>query len=200
MQEWWNTLTGFQQTLYVIALPFTLILVLQTIMSLIGVNFGGDADFDMDADGDMDFDTDGDSDGMLGFKFFSLRGIVAFFTIFGWVGLVLSNSDISQGIVIFIALVSGLIAMFVVGWLFTVTAKLQDSGNIDYNNAIGKTAEVYMTIPRTRKGSGKIQITVQERLREMEALTDEEKDLKTGTLVEVVEVINSSVAVVKRLV
>lgn len=199
MQEWWSMLTGFQQLLYIIAVPFTVILILQTLLSLIGVNFDSDVDFDLDTDTDFDMDADADSDNMLGFKFFSIRGVVAFFTIFGWVGIVLSDSNLPQALIVFIAVMCGLVAVVVIGWLFTLTAKLQDSGNIDYKNAVGKTGEVYITVPKMRKGTGKIQITVQERLREMDALTEEEKDLKTGTLIQVVDVLNGSIALVKKL-
>ena len=96
MIDWWNGLTLMEQILYCIAIPSTLILLLQTIMTLCGFGHeGGDMnvsdtsgiDFDMDMPDDISFDTDiGDGSPVsdLGsMHFFTMQGIVAFFCIFG---------------------------------------------------------------------------------------------------------------------
>lgn len=192
MQGWWQGLTGFQQTLYIIAIPFTIILVLQTILSISGVDFGGDSELD-GLDGDFE------AEDMLGFKFFSLRGVLAFFTVFGWLGLVLSKHMASKFLIVLISALAGAFAMVLIGWMFSLIAKLQETGNVNYNRAIGKQATVYMTIPKLSKGRGKIQVTVSERLREMEAVTGQSKDLKTGTVVLVEEVLENNIARVKEI-
>ena len=62
MRIWWESLTLLQRVFACIAIPSTLLLVLQLVMSLIGL---GDHEGDLDADGDgvpddVDLDVDGD--------------------------------------------------------------------------------------------------------------------------------------------
>ena len=75
----------------------------------------------------------------------------------------------------------------------------QASGNIDVNTmAVGCTGRVYLTIPGERKGEGKVQITINESVREYQALTDGDT-IKTDTPIKVVEVINESTLLVEEL-
>ena len=56
--EWWNSLDLALQIFYCIAIPATLVLLVQTILMFIGIG-DGDADFDAP---DVDFDGDGLAD------------------------------------------------------------------------------------------------------------------------------------------
>ena len=79
MAAWWDTLGGLAKFFYFIAIPATLLLVIQFVLSLIGVAGGGDMDADIDADGDIDADTDADADsGNADFRLISFRTIIAF--------------------------------------------------------------------------------------------------------------------------
>ena len=49
MIDWWNALSTIQQVFYIIAIPSTIILVLQVVLLLFGV--GGNHDADASADG-----------------------------------------------------------------------------------------------------------------------------------------------------
>ena len=83
--------------------------------------------------------------------------------------------------------------------LFRPLAKMQQSGNIDVNQcAVGCTGKVYLTIPAERSGEGKVQITISNAVREYIALTDGD-EIKTGTPIKVVEVINDSTLLVEEL-
>ena len=76
---------------------------------------------------------------------------------------------------------------------------MQQSGNIDvYKSAVGCTGTVYLTIPGERKGDGKVQITINNAVREYAALTDGET-IKTGTPIKVIEVINQGTLLVEEL-
>ena len=57
MSEWWAGLAVLQQIFYYIAVPFTLVLLIQAIMSIIGL---GGHDTDADSDTDADFGADSD--------------------------------------------------------------------------------------------------------------------------------------------
>lgn len=206
MSDWWNELGVLKQIFYTVAVPATLILIIQSIMSLIGLG-------DMDADvgdahdmgtgifGDHDgvdsnvLDTDHEIDGA--FKFFTIRGIIAFFSIFGWTGAVFANR-VHPAMAVFIAFIAGEIAMVVIGYLFYGMTRLQSSGNIQYNNCIGKSGEVYLTIPPTKQGRGKITLTVQERLIEVNAMTESTQPIKSGELVKVITMLPDHTAIVER--
>ncbi|MCK5130369.1 MAG: hypothetical protein KAQ68_10980 [Clostridiales bacterium] len=205
MNEWWAALSTLQQVFYYIAVPFTFILLIQAVLSIIGLG-GNDADSDADIDTDSDFDSDVDTDfdGAIdvdefdidadtdpavnavqmqaaSFRFFTVRGIVAFFSIFGWTGLTLYETSLSTVLIILISLVAGFVAMFVIGLMFYGVKRLQSSGNIKSSNAIGLPAETYIPIPPSRTGKGKVMVNVQQRLTEFDAMTDENEKIKTGT-------------------
>jgi len=221
MTEWWNGLTELEQVFYYCAIPATIILVLQTILTILGIGHGdGDVDFDGDMDGDVDFsgDLDGDIDTDAGgmadsladtstmdsiesassLKFFSIRGIVAFFSLFGWVGIVLAEKEINIFLIFFIAIICGLMGMFIIAIMFYLISKMQRNGNINIRNAIGHTGQVYLTIPAKQAGVGKIQIIIQERLTEVNAMTNNYKQLSTGTLIRVVDVIDINTLLVEK--
>ena len=227
MAQWWESLATLQQVFYYIAVPFTVVLFIQLIMTLVGLGGSGsdadadtdadfdtdaDTDFDMDTDTDADFDVDADADAdvdidsdvesfepgmMAGFKFFTVRGIVAFFCIFGWTGAALYSSGMHGVWVVLIAALAGFFAMFIIGLIFYAVKRLQSSGNIKYSNAVGKTANVYIPIPAKRSGKGKVMVTVQERLIEVEAMTDEEEKIPTGETVRITDSIGTTL-IVKR--
>ena len=65
MFTWWDSLSLVAQIFACIAVPATLVLVIQTVLMLIGVgDEGGDADIEIDADGDGIFDGDIDPTGL----------------------------------------------------------------------------------------------------------------------------------------
>jgi len=87
--------------------------------------------------------------------------------------------------------------MLLIGLIFYAVKNLQSSGNINYANAIGLTASVYIPIPPRRAGTGKVMVTIQERLTEAEAVTDEETKLPTGEEVKVIGKIGTTLIVKK---
>jgi len=83
--------------------------------------------------------------------------------------------------------------------LFYFMHRLSESGSLKMKNAIGVICEVYLPIGANRSKVGKVQIKVQGSLRELEALTDEDKDLQTGAVVKVTEIISAELLLVKTL-
>ena len=77
---------------------------------------------------------------------------------------------------------------------------MQQSGNIDvYRSAVGCSGRVYLTVPAERKGAGKVQININNAVREYDALTDSEDDLKTGTSIKVTEVLDTNTLLVEEI-
>lgn len=243
--NWWNELTGLQQVLASIAIPATLVMIVQFILLLFGFigDSGGDGvdagdvpdgaemgdmadgvdagdidggaegyDFidstdggdipehgDFDADGGADYPehpADGDSHGANALKLFTLRGIIGFFSIGGWVGIAAISWGIPAPGALALAFVAGYLALYFVAWSIRAALRLQHSGNIDYSNAIGNNGEVYLPIPPAKSGVGKVNVIVQERLCELSAVTDAERTLKTGEKITVMGIEKEGVLLV----
>jgi len=119
---------------------------------------------------------------------------------FGWAGIAALDNGMSKTWTIVIAVAAGIVAVISITALFYFIYKLQDSGGgVRIQNAIGKVGNVYIPIQGNAGSIGKIQVNVQGGLREMQALTKDEEDLKTGTVVKVVGVISNSILVVKKM-
>ena len=169
MREWWEALTAFQQVFICIAVPSTLLMVVQFILTLIGIGGGVDSDADGSYDGDFDGDFDGDEvlDGNedafnfgIVFRLFTLRGMIAFLAVMGWVGYGLDGGTLPRWATLLISIGAGLVIMILIALLFYIFERLQTSGNVDIHNAIGKSGSVYMNIPASRAGTGKVNIVV----------------------------------------
>ncbi len=203
MFAWWESLSTFSQVLACMAIPATLILLIQTIMMLIGLGSGSDADVDGDIDTDVDVDVDTDVDvdadvgdgvfgddlpegdldpsGFDGLRIFSVRGIIAFFVVFGWMGIALDSANISSYITLPVSIAAGFAVMVLIAFLFKAIMKLESSGNIDIRNALGVSGTVYLKIPAKREGSGKVNVMIQGSYCERDAVTDNEESLPTGS-------------------
>ena len=188
MNEWWIALTGIEQVFWGIALIFSVLFVIQFILSLIGLDFDGDHEIGGGVHVDHGMDTD--------VTILSVRSIIAFFTFFGWAGVLILNNGGGTGLATIIATLCGLGAMFLVGYMMFWFSNLGEVGNVDIMDAIYKTGEVYLTIPANGSGQGKIHIHLGGSLREMDAMT-ESKSLPTGTKVRVIEVLDDNILLVE---
>lgn len=144
----------------VMALIGTVFFVLRLLLALF---FGGDAD----VDGDL-ADTGGDG----AFNLFSLLSILAFFMGAGWMGL---TCRVDWGLNSMVSALSatgfGFALMFMASAMMAFARKLSRSVDYDPETAVGKTANVYMTIPAKGEGRGKIQVTVSGRLKTLDAIS-----------------------------
>ena len=189
MNEFFSGMSTLEQAYWYIALIGSAIFVIIFILTFVG----GDTDID------ADMDVAGGDDGGVGFQFFTFKGVVAFFTIFGWTGITCVEYGISSLTAIIVSTVAGLIMMVLTSLLFYWMAKMAESGTLKISNAIGLIGEVYLPIGANRSKMGKISIKVQGSLRELEAITDSDEDLKTQTLVKVTEVVSSELLLVEKL-
>lgn len=190
MINWWNELDLIQQIFALIALPSTVLIVIQTVLLLIGI--GGESDTDVDVD-----DVDGIDLPDDGLAIFSVRGILSMLCITGWVAVALLETSLPAGVSIAIAIACGIATLIGMAYLMRAVNKLQSSGNIDVGNCIGKIGEVYIPVPAAGNGSGKVNLTVQEKFSEFTAITTSVEQLKTGAFVRVVAVSESGVLVVE---
>ena len=191
MDAWWDGLSAYQQFLFVIAGAATLVMIIFLILMIIGI---GDDDIN-----DVDFNV-GEEPlvNFSGLKLFNLRGALVFFSIGGWVTFILEPS-LKPFWSTVLGVISGSIAALLMALAFKAAMKLESEGNLDYKNAINKIGTVYIRIPAKRGGKGKITITMQNRFLEVDAVTDENEDLKTGNEVVVIDLLNESTLIVKKI-
>ena len=213
MIDWWNSLDGLLRALYCVAIPATLILVIQTVLTMVsgfddgaGVDVsdtsgldlpdggdGGAPDLDLPERGAMDGGNPGDVAAM---HLLTLQTVVAFLTAFSWSTIGALTAGANAGVSLVIGLVIGAAAMFVVAKIVQLSSRLAENGTIDLTNAIGETGEVYLPIPAHGAGVGKVTLCVQGSFVECEARTQGEA-LSTGQSVRVTDVHGGALIVEK---
>jgi len=188
INDWWNTLDAANQIYWGISIAGSLFLFILLILAFLG----GDADQDSPM-ADISDDFDG-----IGFQFFTLKNLAGFLTVFGWTGLACMQGGLSIFISSLIATAAGLAMMAIMAFIFYSLFKLQEDGTIRMDEAIGRTAEVYLGIPASRGGYGKVFINLNGAQRELDALTDDRTDLTRGMIVTVKQVIDQSKLLVSK--
>jgi hypothetical protein len=188
INEWWEALAAAHQVFWFIAIIFSVLFFIQFILLLIG----------LDSDS-SDFDHAGDS-GSFGHEFsaLSVRSIIAFFTFFGWTGVLAMNNDLGIWVTVILSSATGLMAMFIVAFLMFKFSQLEQSGTLNLYNALDQQGEVYLTIPGQNNGRGKVNLMIDGRNREMDAVTDGDM-LRTGAPVKVIEILDDNVLKVEAL-
>ena len=195
--EWWTSLSVIMKVMWAVTLSASLVFLIQTIMTFIGADSGGDFDFDS---GGVDMDIDGSSSSMgSGMNLYTFRNLINFLLGFGWTFILLHESVSSTAVLVLVSVLVGIGLVAIVMYMFKWLSSMQQSGNIDiYKAAVGCQGKVYLTIPGERSGEGKVQITINNSVREYAALTDS-GSLKTGTPIKVVEVLSPSTLLVEEL-
>ena len=191
MITWWTSLSTAMQILWALTLSASLIFVIQTVMTFLGLG-DHDADFDMDT-------SDGSFDADPSMNLLTFRNLVNFCLGFGWTAVLMHEKIESNALLIIVSVIVGILLVAIVMWIFKWLSEMQQTGNIDvHKSAVGCEGKVYLTIPGERKGEGKVQITINNAVREYDAVTDGET-IKTGTAIKVTEVINDYTLLVEEL-
>ncbi len=224
LNNWWDGLILIEKILYCIAIPSTLIMLIDTLIMVIGGGDGGEGinpsdtsgiDFDTDVDTDFDIDIDFDTDIDVGddialdkggnpadlpaLKLFTLQGMVAFLAVFGWVSLICYHNGVHILVATVIGFAAGFIVMYGMAKLFQSIKRLTQNGTLNYRNALGVEGTVYIPVPPKGQGVGKINITIQGSFRECEAVTEDLETIPTGASVRVIDIIGNTLVVERSL-
>jgi ABC-type branched-subunit amino acid transport system permease subunit len=194
---WWDSLSALQQVMFIIATVATSLMILLIIMMLIGMDggeaFDGDIDVDVDLD-DVDGGSFGDSNDVFnqesffslgGLKIITIRGMLAFFSIGGWVVFMMADSA-PVWLAMLVGVLSGSVAAVLLALIMRAIFRLESSGNLDYSTAIGKIATVYIRIPKNTEGKGKIMLVHQGKMIEVDAITKDINDILSKKEVKIV--------------
>lgn len=217
LSTWWGSLDMFTQALYCVAIPSTLILVIQSVLIIIGLGDGApdinvsdtsgldmpgcdcagcDITDAMDASGSTDIVNPADAGAL---HLFTFQGIVTFLCVFAWAGILTYMGCGLIPVALIVGFVLGAAAMFGVAKIIQLMGKLAESGNIVAKKYLGETGTVYIPIPANGKGTGKVNIALGERYVEFEAITEEAIELKSGETVRVTDVRSETTLVVEKI-
>ncbi len=185
--EWYNALETLEKIYWTIAIPASLAFIIQSITAFFGGDHSDSADVDAEIEGDAG----------IGFQFITLRNLIAFFTIFSWTGIACIDSGYGTSTTIIISVLAGLAMMTAMATLMYFMYNLRESGSLKLKNALGKKGATYLRIPANKKGFGKIQITVQGSVHEFNAISNEPEEIPTGAIIEVIEIVEGNVMLVK---
>ena len=152
IQQWWNELSDILRVLYCIAIPATLVLVLQLLLTMIGGHGGGDVDISDTSgidglDGGLDLDGNGIPDALEtdasqlasgadhgdfgSFKLLTVQTIVTFLAVFGWVSFICVSAGMTTIPSVLIGAVCGAAMMLLVAKMVQASRKLVENGALD---------------------------------------------------------------------
>ena len=179
--------TTLMQIFWGSAIISTVIMLIQTILSLIGMS-----------DLDLEVGVDGGLDDCSGADLFTIKNIVNFFVGFGWAGVSFRSYIESDLLLVLISLLVGVCFVIIFIIIFKQLMKLESNSAVGADACVGRTADVYLRIPANRSGKGKIQLSLNGAAREFDAVTDESEPIPSGAVVIVQEVVGKSLLLVKR--
>jgi hypothetical protein len=183
--SWWEGLSLILKIYWGLAIPFTLFFILQLILTFIAGDIADDTP-----------DAEVEADSGVAFQFFTLKNMVAFFTIFAWTGIACIDSGVSVGGSLLISTLAGMAMMALMATMMYFIMKTNVSGTLKMKNALGKVGEVYLGLQAKRGNIGKVQIKVQGSMRTLDALTDDDEDIPTGKVITVSNIINDNILLV----
>ncbi len=193
LSDWFNQLDPGLRFYCGVAIFATIVVIIQMTMSFAGI---GDID---SGDADVDFSTDTDSlDDAGSMHLLSIRNVFYFLLGFGWAGTSLWNTIPSSVLLCFASVLVGCLFVAIFIFLFRQMMKLQSNGAFNINDAVGKVCDVYLRIPGENQGLGKVQISFNGSVQELDARTDGEP-IPSGAKVRVLRVIDKKVLEVDSL-
>jgi membrane-bound ClpP family serine protease len=175
------------KTFWIVAIPTSLIFIVQTLMTFLGsdASEGLEADFDSNLEG---VDTP--------FQLFSLRNLINFLLGFSWTGISFYSSIESQGLLILLSLAVGLAFLFVFFIIIREIQKLAEDNSFKLNETLQKTAEVYLPIPGMKSGKGKVSISIRGAMHELDAISERDA-IPSNAIVRVVRIEGNALLVVE---
>jgi membrane protein implicated in regulation of membrane protease activity len=191
MMDLFNSLEPLLKFFWAIACAASLVFIIQTIMTFVGL--GTDADVDA---GPMDGSIDSVEDGALS-GVFSFRNLINFLLGYGWAGVLLFDSIDKRWLLQLVAIAVGLLFVLAFVFMFRQVMKLSHDGSFKMQEAVGLKADVYLRIPAARSGRGKVQVSVKGSVHEIDAMTDNTEEIATGSQVKIVKVLGEDLLLVE---
>ncbi len=187
--EFFSDMEPLLRSFWFIAIPASVVFLVQTIMTFIGADAGDgiDADFDSNLSG-----TDAP------FQLFSLRNLVNFLLGAGWGGVSFYNTIDNRTLLVIVSAAIGVSFVAVFFLLIRQIQRLGEDNSFNIEHSLNKTGTVYIPVPANKTGVGKVQVSVSGSVHELSAITLQET-IPTGSLIKIVKIETSNLVVVERL-
>lgn len=187
--DFFNTLDPLLKVLWFIAIPTSLIFCIQSIMTFAGMDAsdGIDADFDSNLN-----DTEAP------FQLFTFRNLIHFFLGFSWSGISFYGVISNKAALVTICTIAGIAFIVVFFLIIKQIQKLAEDNSFRIVSTLQKTGFVYLAIPGKKQGKGKVQVSVNGTVHELDAITENER-IETNSPIRVIRVEGSDLVVVERL-
>lgn len=173
---------------WIIALVATTVFVIQAISLFVG--FDTDSDF---SGGDAAFDADG-------LNLVSVKTIACLLLGFGWTGVLFYESIENPLLLAALALLIGLGFMVLIALLLRQVLRLSQDNTFRVDKAVGKVGEVYLRIPAEGLKDGKITVSVEGSVHELQAKNLGLQDIPTGAKVRILQALDSNTVLVEAVV
>lgn len=190
MMDFFNSLEPLQKFFWIVACCASLVFIIQTVMTFIGL--GTDTDVDAGPMDAADSIEDGSLQGV-----FSFRNLINFLLGYGWAGVLFFDSIEKRWLLQILAIAVGLVFVLAFVFMFRQIMKLSHDGSFKMDEAVGLKADVYLRIPAARSGRGKVQVSVKGSVHEIDAMTDRDEEIATGGQVKIVEVLGDDLLLVE---
>lgn len=184
-----ENLDSLLKTFWYVAIPTSIIFIIQTIMTFVGADStdGIDADFD----GDL-----GHTEAP--FQLFSLRNLINFLLGFSWTGISFYTTIQNSLFLILLSLAIGVLFVYFFFIIIKQVQKLAEDNSFKISNTLNKTAEVYIPIPEKKSGKGKIMISINGAFHELDAMTENDR-IASNSIVKVVKIDNDNILLVETI-
>jgi len=121
MGNWWDSLSATEQAYWFVSVPSTIILVIQLILLLYQkINSKSNASNLLKRELWVVNKEDGEK--RVGFQILNLRSIIGFFTIFGWMGVILSYRGNEIVTTIILGIVTGISGILLISYAYYKTS------------------------------------------------------------------------------
>ena len=150
------------------------VLVLQVLLSLVGAGH------------DLSDHTGLDE----GLGLLSVRAIAAGISAFGLGGLAAAGAGLPGIVAAGVALVPGLLGAYATAWATGQMLRLETSGSLRMENAVGQSGVVQLSVPESSGGAGRVQFELQGRTVEARAVSAGEA-IPLGTPVTIVGILDA---------
>ncbi len=187
--EYFSLLEPLLRTFWFIAIPTSVIFIVQATMTFAGMDSadGVSADFDSNLE-----HTDAP------FQLFSFRNLIHFLLGFSWTGISFYNTIANTTVLILVSIAVG--TAFVAAFFFIIAQiqRLAENNSFRIENTLYQIGTVYLTIPEKKSGKGKVQVSVRGSFHELDAITEKEK-IESSAMVKIVKIESSNLVVVEKI-
>ena len=188
--DWYTALSLMEQIYWSCALIGSAIFLIQLVLTLVGMDA---SDVEVDFDGPDTLDHGG------GMSLFSVRAFVNFRVGFGWTGVCFRASVSNHRLLLLLSLLVGVFFAWIILFVWRKVKGLERNASFSLQECVGLTATVYLRIPPSLSGKGKVQVSVLGSVHEIDAKTRSDREQPTGSSVRITEVLTDSVLLVESL-